>query len=70
MVTRDTPWPAGTPCWVDLGVSDVPKAIAFYTALFGWDVQPGPPEAGGYSMARLEDRNVAGIGPVTIIIEL
>lgn len=63
MVTRDTPWPAGTPCWVDLGVSDVPKAIAFYTAQFGWDVQEGPPEAGGYSIAHLDGRPAAGIGP-------
>ena len=22
MVTRDIPWPDGTPCWVDLGTSD------------------------------------------------
>jgi predicted enzyme related to lactoylglutathione lyase len=63
VVTRDTPWPAGTPCWVDLGVSDIPKAIAFYTAQFGWDIQEGPPEAGGYALAHLEGRTVAGIGP-------
>ena len=36
MVTRDTAWPAGTPCWVDLGVIDIPKAKAFYSSLFGW----------------------------------
>lgn len=63
MVTRDTPWPAGTPCWVDLGVSDIPKAIAFYTAQFGWDVEQGGPETGGYSIASLGGRAVAGIGP-------
>jgi predicted enzyme related to lactoylglutathione lyase len=63
VVTRDTPWPEGTPCWVDLGVSDVPRAIAFYSALFGWDVQEGPPEAGGYSIAHLDGRTAAGIGP-------
>lgn len=63
MVTRDTPWPAGTPCWVDLGVSDVPKAIAFYSAQFGWDIQVGPPEAGGYAIAHLEGKTAAGIGP-------
>ena len=64
MVTRDTPWPDGTPCWVDLGTSDIPKSNSFYASVFGWDIQPGPPEAGGYSMARLESRNVAGIGPI------
>ena len=64
MVTRDTPWPDGTPCWVDLGTSDIRQSNRFYASLFGWDIQEGPPEAGGYSMARLEDRNVAGIGPI------
>ena len=64
MVTRDTPWPDGTPCWVDLGTSDISQSNGFYASVFGWDIQEGPPEAGGYSMARLEGRNVAGIGPV------
>jgi len=64
MVTRDTPWPDGTPCWVDLGASDIPKAIAFYSSQFGWDVEVGPPEVGGYSMARLGGRNVGAIGPI------
>jgi uncharacterized protein len=63
MVTRDTPWPAGTPCWVDISVDDVPKASAFYSSLFGWDVQVGPPESGGYALAHLNGRLVAGIGP-------
>ena len=58
MVTRDTPWPDGTPCWVDLGASDIPKALAFYTSQFGWDVQAGPPEVGGYSMARIDRKSV------------
>jgi uncharacterized protein len=41
VVTRDTRWPAGTPCWVDVSVDDVPKAIAFYQALFQY--MPGTP---------------------------
>jgi uncharacterized protein len=65
MVTRDTPWPDGTPCWVDLGTSDIPKAISFYSSQFGWDITPGGPQAGGYSMAQLDGRNVAAIGPLT-----
>lgn len=64
MVTRDTPWPDGTPCWVDLGTSDISKAINFYSAQFGWSVQQGGPEVGGYSMAQLDGKNVAGIGPI------
>jgi predicted enzyme related to lactoylglutathione lyase len=63
MVTRNTAWPAGTPCWVDLGVSDIPKAMAFYGGLFGWDIQEGPPETGGYAMCTIGGLPVAGIGP-------
>jgi hypothetical protein len=63
MVTRDTAWPEGTPCWVDLGVSDIPKAIAFYSDLFDWDIPQGPPETGGYSVASLDGYDTAGIGP-------
>jgi uncharacterized protein len=47
MVTRDTAWPDGAPCWVDLGVADIARASAFYAGRFGWDIQPGPPEPGG-----------------------
>ena len=46
MVTRDTAWPAGTPCWIDLGTRDVAGARAFYGGLFGWQIDDGPPEAG------------------------
>jgi uncharacterized protein len=63
VVTRDTRWPAGTPCWVDVSVDDVPKAIAFYRALFGWDIQLGGPEVGGYSIAHKDGRIVAAISP-------
>jgi predicted enzyme related to lactoylglutathione lyase len=62
MVTRDTAWPAGTPCWVDIGVPDIQKAGAFYSGLFGWDVQDTGPEGGGYSMCTFGGRPVAGIG--------
>ena len=64
MVIRDTPWPDGTPCWVDLGASDIPKAISFYASQFGWDIEQGGPEVGGYSMARLDGRQVAAVGPL------
>jgi hypothetical protein len=65
VVTRDTPWPDGTPCWVDLGAQDIAKAISFYSAQFGWDVTEGGEEVGRYSMAKLGGRTVAGIGPIT-----
>jgi len=63
MVTRDTSWPAGTPCWIDLGVPDIARARAFYGALFGWQIEEGPPEAGGYSICAIGGRPVAGLGP-------
>jgi predicted enzyme related to lactoylglutathione lyase len=63
VVTRDTRWPAGTPCWVDVSVDDVPKAIAFYQGLFGWDIELGAPEVGGYSIAHQDGHIVAAISP-------
>ena len=63
MTVRDTAWEPGTPCWVDLIVTDVEAAATFYGELFGWDCQEGPPEAAGYRMCMLEGRPVAGIGP-------
>jgi uncharacterized protein len=63
MVTRDTAWPTGTPCWIDLGVPDIPTASAFYNGLFGWDIQDTGPESGGYCMCEVDGMPVAGIGP-------
>ena len=56
-------YPNGVPSWVDLGTGDLDKERAFYSELFGWDIQEGPPEAGGYSIAELRGRPVAGLGP-------
>jgi uncharacterized protein len=63
MVRRDTPWPAGTPCWIDLAVDDIDRARMFYGGLFGWKFQPGPPESGGYVICLKNGRAVAGIEP-------
>lgn len=62
MTTRDTPWPAGTPCWVDLMTTDQAAAREFYGRLFGWQIDVGPEETGNYGMAALDGRSVAGIG--------
>jgi uncharacterized protein len=61
--TRDEAWPNGTPCWVDLMVTDPAAAKEFYSALFGWDIQDGPPEAGGYAMCMKSGRPVTAISP-------
>jgi uncharacterized protein len=63
MTTHDTRWPDGTPCWADLGAPDIAQAREFYTGVFSWTVHPGGPETGGYSVAELDGRGVAGIGP-------
>lgn len=63
MPTRDSAWPEGTPCWVDLQVDDTATARDFYSSLFGWDIQGGPEEFGGYLMAMKNGRAAAGIGP-------
>jgi predicted enzyme related to lactoylglutathione lyase len=62
MSTHDTPWPAGTPCWVELASSDARAAGTYYGDLFGWDVETSGPEFGHYGVARVEGRRVAGIG--------
>ena len=65
MPTRDTPWPDGTPCWVDYGARDLPAAQAFYTDLFGWEYTEGNDEQyGGYVNALRSGRMAAGFGPL------
>ncbi|HXO23803.1 MAG TPA: VOC family protein [Streptosporangiaceae bacterium] len=44
-------------------MDDVPQAIAFYQALFGWDIELGGPEVGGYSIAHQGGQIVAAISP-------
>ena len=63
MATRDTPWPAGTPCLIDLTVTDFDEAAEFYSTLFGWSVTPGGSEMGRYAIATMDDRPVAGLAP-------
>jgi uncharacterized protein len=53
----------GVPSWVDLGTPDIGKAIEFYSGLFGWEIEQGGPETGGYSIAMLRGKPVAGLGP-------
>ncbi|WP_299040174.1 VOC family protein [uncultured Pseudokineococcus sp.] len=69
MTLRTSPWPAGTPCWVDVTARDVRAASAFYAAVLGWDVSaPGEgsdEEYGGYVIASARGAAAAGIGPRT-----
>jgi predicted enzyme related to lactoylglutathione lyase len=63
MPTRDTPWPDGTPCWVDYGSPDVDATKRFYADLLGWEYTGGEPEFGGYLTATRNGEQAAGLGP-------
>lgn len=64
MPTRDTPWPAGTPCWVDLATPDLAKAAEFYSAVLGWSLEDKGEEFAHYHIAEVDGRPAGGIGPV------
>ncbi|HEY5112876.1 MAG TPA: VOC family protein [Coriobacteriia bacterium] len=52
------------PVWVDLSSADPTASRAFYAGLFGWDVEvSADPQYGGYAVAKIGDKDVAGIGP-------
>jgi len=51
------------PAWIDLSSKDPAGSRDYYSKLFGWKAEPEKdPEAGGYAIARLGDKDVAGIG--------
>ena len=55
---------ANVPVWVDLSSTDAAKSRDYYSKLFGWKVELAPePDAGGYALAKLHGKDVAGIGP-------
>lgn len=54
-------YPQGRPSWVDLATPDADAARGFYGALFGWAFEVGPPETGGYTICRVQERSVAGL---------
>lgn len=62
MSTRETPWPAGTPCWIDLMVTDVDAALACYAAVTNWTFVDTGPDFGHYRMCQVDGRSAAGIG--------
>ncbi len=54
-------YPPGTFCWIDLGTTDVAGARAFYGGLFGWEFEDIPPGQAGYTICRLDGKDVTGI---------
>jgi predicted enzyme related to lactoylglutathione lyase len=57
----DTAPPLGTPTWIDLGVPDLDRALAFYGAVLGWEFATVPEDPDRYTMCLLRGRPVAGM---------
>ena len=53
--------PNGTPTWIDLGIPDLDRAMAFYGPLFGWEFEVGPEETGFYTTCLLRGRRAAAL---------
>jgi uncharacterized protein len=62
MTTHPGPWPTGTPAWADITVGSLERARAFYGPLLGWEFEAGGAETGGYTVATVGGRRVAGLG--------
>ena len=54
-----TEYSPGSFCWADSGTSDVERAKAFYTAVFGWDYAAA--DETGYTMCLKGGKPVAGL---------
>ena len=53
----------GVPSWVDIGTHDLGAGVRFYSELFGWDGQDMGEEAGHYTIAAKDGKQVAAISP-------
>ncbi|MQS11801.1 VOC family protein [Streptomyces kaniharaensis] len=62
MLTTD--FPAGAPCWIDLGSPDIPATADFYKQVFGWTYTSAGPDTGGYGFFQLNGKTVGAIGPL------
>jgi predicted enzyme related to lactoylglutathione lyase len=65
-MSERTSYAPGTPCWVDLGSPDLDASIAFYGALFGWEVPENEnmEQTGGYRRATKNGVDVVGMMPL------
>jgi predicted enzyme related to lactoylglutathione lyase len=53
-----------TPIWLDLSSADAAGSRDYYSKLFGWTIEVNPdPQYGGYAIAQLDGKDVAGVGP-------
>lgn len=51
----------GTPCWYELGTSDLDGAGDFYTAILGWQIADSGMDGFDYRLAKSGDDMVAGL---------
>jgi uncharacterized protein len=51
----------GSPCWVDLGTSDIAKAKDFYGQLFGWTAADTGDDFGNYHILSKDGVEVGGM---------
>lgn len=58
-------WSHGTFYWNELMTHDVEKAKAFYAATIGWSFDAMPMPDGTYWVAKMGDKPVGGIFPLT-----
>jgi uncharacterized protein len=53
---------SGTPCWADLMTPNPGVAREFYGEVFDWTFEIGDRSTGGYTMCRVDNQTVAGLG--------
>lgn len=61
MITTD--FVNGSPCWVDLGATDIEASAEFYTRVFGWEASYTGSRMAGYKLMRSDGAAVAGVAP-------
>ena len=54
----------GVPSWFECVTTDVPKAVAFYTALFGWSARGESVPGFDYTTFRLGETPLGGMIPI------
>ncbi|WP_304452416.1 VOC family protein [Nocardiopsis sp. YSL2] len=62
MITTD--FVSGSPCWIELGASDLQRSLDFYHGLFGWQAESAGPDTGGYMILRSGGKAVGGAAPL------
>ncbi|WP_017590755.1 VOC family protein [Nocardiopsis ganjiahuensis] len=61
MITTD--FVTGSPCWLNLGATDIEASAGFYTKVFGWRAASAGARMADYMVMRSDGAAVAGIGP-------